>query len=539
MKRVVCLYRVSTTGQVDKNDIPLQRLECHEFAKRMGDWEIIDELSEKGVSGFKVSAAKRDKITQLKEAALKKSFDILLVFMFDRLGRRDDETPFVAQWLIEHGIEIWSTQEGQMRLESHTDKLINYIRFWQAMGESEKTSVRVKTRQQQITAQGIWRGGPIPFGYKGVHNGRVGKKNRMLYDLEIDPASAQVVRLIFDLYCNKGMGTHRIAEYLNEHYPEPTRIWVPTTITTMLRNETYTGRLKCGEIRSPVNKALQIVDDDEYTFAQTIMNNRVTRMVRNQSDWDGQGKIKRYGATLLCGLLYCAHCGHRLVGTYINQSKKGQKPRYRQIYRCYNGSVSAKGCDGQSTYSAHKIEQAVLAIIDQYIARIRPTIDKVYRKTLAEHRRIEQRQQRAEQHAQFKDLEQKKARMKEEIVNAVMGTSSFDPQTLKETLQSIEAQIERTKHELDSDAALHLSLQQLETINHLKPILIKWDTAFTQCTTDEKKMLMARLINKITVDKNYRITIDFRVSFDEFYGNDTQTLPDQALLEQGSFSSQR
>ena len=77
MKRVICLYRVSTTGQVDKNDIPLQRLECHEFAKRMGDWEIIDELSEKGVSGFKVSAAKRDKITQLKEAALKKSFEIL------------------------------------------------------------------------------------------------------------------------------------------------------------------------------------------------------------------------------------------------------------------------------------------------------------------------------------------------------------------------------------------------------------------------------------------------------------------------------
>lgn len=46
-----------------------------------------------------------------------------------------------------------------MQLESHTDKLINYIRFWQAMGESEKPSIRVKMRQQQITAQGIWRGG--------------------------------------------------------------------------------------------------------------------------------------------------------------------------------------------------------------------------------------------------------------------------------------------------------------------------------------------------------------------------------------------
>ena len=49
MKRVICLYRVSTTGQVDKNDIPMQRLECHEFAKRMDHWEIVDELSEKCV----------------------------------------------------------------------------------------------------------------------------------------------------------------------------------------------------------------------------------------------------------------------------------------------------------------------------------------------------------------------------------------------------------------------------------------------------------------------------------------------------------
>ena len=33
-------------------------------------------------------------------------------------------------------------QEGQQRFDSHTDKLTNYIRFWQADGESEKTSIR-------------------------------------------------------------------------------------------------------------------------------------------------------------------------------------------------------------------------------------------------------------------------------------------------------------------------------------------------------------------------------------------------------------
>ena len=53
-KRVYTLYRVSTIGQVEKDDIPMQKEACHEFAERQG-WEIVKEVSEKGVSGFKKS----------------------------------------------------------------------------------------------------------------------------------------------------------------------------------------------------------------------------------------------------------------------------------------------------------------------------------------------------------------------------------------------------------------------------------------------------------------------------------------------------
>ena len=102
VKRVYCLYRVSTKKQVDKNDndIPMQKTACHEFCERQKDWTIVKEFSEKGVSGFKVSADERDAIQELKEAALKNEFDILLVFMFDRIGRIDDETPFVVEWFV-------------------------------------------------------------------------------------------------------------------------------------------------------------------------------------------------------------------------------------------------------------------------------------------------------------------------------------------------------------------------------------------------------------------------------------------------------
>ena len=84
-KRVYCLYRVSTKGQVEKDDIPMQKQYCREFAESQG-WTIIKEFAEKGVSGFKVAAADRDAIQEIRQDAEERKFDILLVFMFDRLG---------------------------------------------------------------------------------------------------------------------------------------------------------------------------------------------------------------------------------------------------------------------------------------------------------------------------------------------------------------------------------------------------------------------------------------------------------------------
>ena len=64
-------YRVSTKGQVDRNDdIPMQKIECRKFCVQHG-WRITLEKAEKGVSGSKVSATKRDAIQELKAEAEK------------------------------------------------------------------------------------------------------------------------------------------------------------------------------------------------------------------------------------------------------------------------------------------------------------------------------------------------------------------------------------------------------------------------------------------------------------------------------------
>ena len=63
-----------------ENDIPMQKKACHEFAESKG-WTIIKEHAELGVSGFKVAAADRDELQEIKREAEKQEFDILLVFM--------------------------------------------------------------------------------------------------------------------------------------------------------------------------------------------------------------------------------------------------------------------------------------------------------------------------------------------------------------------------------------------------------------------------------------------------------------------------
>ena len=155
------------------------------------------------------------------------------------IGRSDDETPFVVEWFVRNGVEVWSAVEGQQRFDNHVDKLLNYIRYWQASGESIKTSVRVKTRMEQLTKDGCFTGGIVPFGYKLQKQGRINKKNQEVNDFVIDEDAAEIVRFIFYKYVNEGYGAQRISHYLLENgIRRADGSMIPnTTIVRMIKNK--------------------------------------------------------------------------------------------------------------------------------------------------------------------------------------------------------------------------------------------------------------------------------------------------------------
>jgi DNA invertase Pin-like site-specific DNA recombinase len=306
--RTRTLYRVSTKGQVTKKqneeeDIPMQRIACQRFAEQ-NHWRIDRECLEKGVSGYKVSADDRDEIQRLLQAAKNHEFNVLLVYKFDRIGRIEDETPFLVQTFVKLGVEVWSAIEGQRKFDNHVDTLTNFIYYWQAQGESENTSIRIKTRITQLTESGCYTGGTVAYGYDLVHNGRISNKGLPVYDLAVNPVEAEVVRGIFHKTVHDGVGSHRVAASLNERglRTHSGGEFQSNTINRILKNELYTGFFVTKSARSGHIPELQIVDDEVFARAQKVLKQRTTVNEKKQ-----QITCSTKGQVMLSGLVFCGH----------------------------------------------------------------------------------------------------------------------------------------------------------------------------------------------------------------------------------------
>lgn len=514
-KRVVCLYRVSTVGQVEKGDIPMQKQYCREFSRRQLGWEIVKEFSEKGVSGFKVSAKDRDAIQEIQRMALQKEFDILLVFMFDRLGRKDDETPFVVEWFVKQDIEVWSAMEGQQRFDSHVDKLLNYIRYWQASGESIKTSLRVKTRLEQLTQDGYYTGGCVPFGYRREILGRTSKRNRPVGDLVVEPNEAEVVKLIFQKYVYEGYGSLRICRYLMDQgirNKEGKNIPI-NTITRIVKNPIYIGIIRNGESKSEMLPDLQIIDPDLFARAQEIMQKRA----RPHSDVP----LTTRGRSLMVNNIFCGHCGgHLILYTSGQRYKRKDGTVSSKTYGSYQCSRRLRRpgvCDGQACYSVAKVDDLMDQIVRIQFERIRQAPPKAL---------IEKQQSREVELARAKvkllsNQYQQKQRdfqdLRAETLKVVQGISRLNVDLLNSLIDETSVQMKDLEGQMQAaELELQEAVSGAERVSKEYTQLMDWAKLYDNCTFDAKKMIISQFVKAVHVKRGFEIDIEFNVSFEEF-----------------------
>ena len=521
-ERVCCLYRVSTDKQVDYNDknqadIPMQRKKCHQFCDDMG-WVIVHEEQEDGVSGHKVRAENRDKLQIIKEMARQKKFDILLVFMFDRIGRIADETPFVVEWFVKNGIRVWSTQEGEQRFDNHTDKLTNYIRFWQADGESEKTSIRTRTALGQLVEDGGFKGGNAAFGYKLVKSGRLNKRKHEVYELAIEPAEAAVVRIIFEKYVYEGFGAQRIATYLNDrgYRARSGKMWHHASIRGMLCNLTYTGVLRSGKSRSELLPHLQIIEPELFEAAQRIRTDRA-----NNAQEERRVPINTKGTTLLSGNVFCGHCGSRLSLTTNGKAYPCKDDPNRIVkrvrYICYGKTRKQTECDGQTGYTAKTLDSIVDKLVRQIFEHMKAVprsevVGASYKEKMEERRAL-LRLAKAEYTKAASDLEALKA----EVIKTIRGESAFSKELLGSLIAEAETKCTEAQYRMEEAQADYEEGQALmASLNAQYDDIISWAEMYDSASIEAKKMIVNCLIKRIDVYRDYRLHIDFNIDLEQF-----------------------
>jgi DNA invertase Pin-like site-specific DNA recombinase len=520
--RAVALYRASTKQQTDRdtNDIPTQKDIVKSFISK-NKWELVKEFTEGGISGFKTSANDRDAVQSIKLMALNNEFDILAVYMADRIGRLSEETPLVIKFLNQHKIRVWSATEGEIKSDTHTDALLTFIRYWQSEGESLKTRQRVTDYQMASVEKGKYRGGSfIPYGYKLVNNGTKNFKGRNILDFVVDDKQSEVVKLIYKLSIQNNFGQSRIAKYLNEHgYVSPKgKGWSSSSIQSILNNQIYKGYMKFNSklynktIYSEKIQKYVIIPEADWNKNQKMMKNR---RYTKKTVVDKDNRVNNtHGSLLFSGLIYCGYCGMKLttMTAYSRWSTKdgvNHRVPYHK-YRC--SSFYKKGsieCSGQSTYGKNTIEPIILDEIKNEIAQIqKEKIDQSYVDNInSDLKRENNKLQKLLN--EIDELNNEIEVLKNEVTKSLLGKSKFSPELLQELLIKKNKEIEIKEQNISGTK---------ETINDLNDSktqyiqfgfnIDKWISEFDNAMDlEEKKAKIREVVKKIVVRKDeYEIT---------------------------------
>ena len=396
------------------------------------------------------------------------------------------------------------------------DKLTNYIRYWQASGESIKTSIRTKTRLAQIAEEGRFRGGGVPYGYRLEKQGRFNKRNHEVYEIFIDEQEAAVVRQIYNLYITQGMGSQRISTLLMEQgiLNRKGSNFTNCTIQNMLKNRTYLGVIKSGETESKIFDHLQIIEPHTFDIAQKLLQQR------SASYAERRVPLNTKGSSLLSGNVFCGHCGARLTVTTNGKKYKRQDgeititPRTR--YVCYNRTRHKQLCDGQTGYTVQKLDE----IIDKVVHSLFEQLSDVPKEAIIAERYADQISEYQTNLTKARaNLQAHTAEVKEyeaEVIKVIRGESKLSSDLLSKLHEESKAQADVAAEAVrvledkikDSEKMRNALAKQYDTITG-------WAELYDTCDLATKKMIVSRLMKAVRIKRDYEIEIDLTASCEQ------------------------
>ena len=245
----------------------------------------------------------------------------VLVVELQRLGRPDlEEIGRITKIFRYTGITVITPMKSyNLQDEYDRDYFERELKRGNEYLEYQK---KIMARGRLLSvSQGNYIGSVPPYGYDKIW---ITEDKKKYPTLQENKEQADIVRMIFDMYVNKGVGVHLIAKHLDSISIKPLKgkHWSSDSIKEMLRNVHYIGKVKWNW-----RKTVTIVEDSEIMKTRPkskdgeylIYDGKHSAIISEEIFYAAQEKIgKNHRAkpttkirNPLAGILYC-QCGRAM-----------------------------------------------------------------------------------------------------------------------------------------------------------------------------------------------------------------------------------
>ena len=352
-----------------------------EYATNRTDLNLQDMITDLGFSGANFD---RPGYAKLMDGVMSGSVQCIIVKDVSRLGRSYLEVgELLFNILPTHNVRFISItdQYDSFSDDATRKKLFMIIKNLMNHMYSRDISAKIRASKALKQKNGELLGTLPSYGYIFTTEG--GKKR-----LKIEPKSAEVVKLIFDMRM-QGNSMVKIASYLNQegiynprhHYynlgilsnekDSKNTLWLNNVIGNILRNEVYIGNQVQGKYEQQGMKSIAkpkeewivhqnthpaIIDKEQFDSVQKLLNEAGIKFKKHGNKMD---------KNIFVGKVFCSRCGKALKRQYYH-IKNGTI----YFYKCRNCDYElrrSKGFEKPPKFTLEQLEEIVTVILQRQI----------------------------------------------------------------------------------------------------------------------------------------------------------------------------
>jgi DNA invertase Pin-like site-specific DNA recombinase len=329
-KRAAIYVRISQDRAGAGLGVERQEEDCRSLAARLG-WEVVDVYPDNDTSAY--SGKPRKHYKRLLADIESGRVNAVLAWHTDRLHRNTRELLDYIELSNARKIPTQTVTAGPLDLSTANGRAAAITLGAWARAESEHKAERIARAHEQAAAQGRWRGGGRPFGYKSD-------------GVTLEPSEARLARQAYkDVIAGKSMGAI-IRDWKAAGVKTTTgKDWSYATLRMFLaRERNYGASVHRGEVVG-TGQWEPLVDEPTWRAVAAIL-----------SDPSRRTSDSTQGRWLLPGVALCGICddGTQVKTATARSGKPGQR-RSWTIYRCRKQLHLGRKAEAVDEYVTHTV----------------------------------------------------------------------------------------------------------------------------------------------------------------------------------------